>query len=457
MDLLPKVESDIAARALLKDGERVIIAVSGGVDSMVLLELFTRLAAARSLQLVAAHFNHQLRGHEGDLDESFVQEQAEARQIAFYSSSADVRGYAQEHGLSTEMAARTLRHGFFAALAESLAISKVALAHHANDQVENLWLRLLRGSPSEGISGMRWLSPSPASHSITLVRPLLGLRRSEIETFARAENIPFRQDATNESSDFLRNRIRLELLPFVERHFQPAITETSLRLIEVLGAEKDWLGQQALVWLRTRAPAFGEVHPALQRAIIHRQLLELGATPSFELIEHLRLQPEVRISIGREEQLLRSTAGELRLERIEEREFNSASVQLHVQGSSGTLEFGGLEMGWAISSERTILRAPGRELFDADQIGGAITLRHWQPGDSFQPIGMSRPIKLQDIFTNLKIPNSRRRELVLAQGADSRIFWVESLRISEHAKVTPATRTYLHWSWSPSRNPKLQD
>ena len=173
-----------------------------------------------------AHFNHRLRGRASDADEAFVCKTAEAMKLPFIMAGADVKKFARESKLSIEMAARKLRHEFFAKAAHSHKIKTIALAHHADDQVELFFLRLLRGAGGSGLAGMKWRSPSPADKTISLVRPLLDFSKAELEQYARENKIRYREDATNLSPDFLRNRIRHELLPLLRRHYQPALNKT---------------------------------------------------------------------------------------------------------------------------------------------------------------------------------------------------------------------------------------
>src|SRR5437016_2003594 len=196
------VEQTIQDRRLLRPGERILVAVSGGLDSAVLLHLLHRLAKKDDWKLVVAHFNHQLRGRSSDADERFVRRMAERLGIPFVGGCGNVKSFARKHNLSVEMAARHLRHDFLARTALARKAATVALGHHADDQMELFFLRLLRGAGVEGLAGMKWTNPSPANPKVTLTRPLLSCSRNELEQFALAEKIPFREDKTNNALDF---------------------------------------------------------------------------------------------------------------------------------------------------------------------------------------------------------------------------------------------------------------
>jgi len=464
-DLLQRVEENIQNRRLLKRGQSVLVAVSGGLDSMALLHLLRELSSRHRWKLTVAHFNHQLRGRSSDADEKLVRQTAAAMRQPFVAGRANVRGFAQNSKLSVEMAARKLRHDFFARTAAERKIRIVALAHHADDQVELFFLRVLRGAGGEGLAGMKWRSPSPVDSKITLVRPLLDAAKAELRGFVRESRIRFRDDATNTSLDMPRNRVRNELLPLLLRHYQPALAKTVLRLMEIVGAEADLAGEIARQWLkktvgdgppgrprtpRRGVPTFKDLPDAVQRRVLHLQLSEAGVPADFELIESLRQSADVPVNLGPQLSVLREATGAVSLRLARPSDFNANESSVHLAGRAGEVEFDGVRLGWRLETGANFARPHGRnacESFDADRVGGRITLRHWRPGDRFQPIGLKSPVKLQDLFTNRKIPRARRRELMVAAAENHEIFWVEGLRISENFKLTPQTRRRLVWRW----------
>ena len=515
--MLQRVGNNIQYRRLLKHGQAVLVAVSGGLDSMTLLHALHKLSSHHRWRLTVAHFNHQLRGRSSNADEELVRQTAAAMRLPFAAGRANVRGFAKKSKLSVEMAARKLRHDFFARMAKKRKARVIALAHHADDQVELFFLRVLRGAGGEGLAGMKWRSPSPVDSKIMLVRPLLDATKAELRGFARESKIRFRDDATNATLELPRNRVRNELLPLLLRRYQPALAKTVLRLMEIVGAESDLAGEAARQWLVLkrkieRAVCMGHAHEspgrarhsvravdrvgtsggqgtarptvnrrlrntirgaskvaefvparsgegtvfkdlpvAVQRRILQLQLSEVGVPADFELIESLRQSADVPVNLGPQLSVLRDATGAVSLRLLTRTsDFNANETVVKLAGRAGEVTFDGVRVRWWFDAVKKFKRPAARpvcESFDADKVGGKITLRHWHPGARFQPIGLKSSVKLQDLFTNRKIPRARRRELMVAAAENDEIFWVEGLRISENFKLTPQTKRRLVWRW----------
>jgi len=426
----------------------IIVAVSGGIDSMVLLHILATPALGLRDRLVVAHFNHQLRSTESDADAVLVSEAAQRLGLPLESGSGDTRQLAAETGDGIEAAARQLRHRYFARLAKRLE-AVIALAHHAGDQVETFFLRLLRGAGERGLSGMRAIAPSPADHDLTLVRPLLGIRRDEIAAFATEERIAYRNDPTNTDTRFLRNRIRHELLPRLAEQFGAPVSLQVLKAMRLAGDTADCIDHLAADW--SGEPPFEQLPVAVQRQIIQRQLFALGDEPSFDLVEALRLETDRVIEIAPGRRLQRNADGQLEVAAAEPK-FLLVQRDVILEGQAGEIEFGGLKIRWerlmgGLAKWHDLGQLEKREVFDAESIGQSITLRHWRPGDRYQSIGQAGTAKLQDLFVNQKIPRAERRQLVVAEAADGRLFWVQKLRIADWGKVTQSTRELLLFSW----------
>jgi len=451
LSLPQRVEDSILTRRLLSPGQSALVAVSGGLDSTVLLHVLHQLAKKHSWPLTVAHFNHCLRGRSSDADERFVRTRAKALKLPCIVENANVRQFARQNKLSMEMAARKLRQDFLARAARLRGIHSIALAHHSDDQVELLFLRLLRGAGSEGLGGMKWMNRSPVDRSIHLIRPLLDVSKEDLRAFACKEKIRFREDASNAAPDIMRNRIRHELLPLLQRHYQPALSKTTQRLMEILRSDSEFITQQAEDWLQKGKPAFDSLAVALQRRILQLQLHQKGWAVDFDLIERLRKASDLPVSLTSDLGVQRNSHGRVGIRERSPAEFNPNRILLALNAQRGKQSFDGLDVRWEMGAARRfkmpIEPKPGRELFDADKIGRVVVLRHWQPGDRFQPIGMSARVKLQDLFTNQKIPRHKRNQLAIASTAAGDLFWVEGLRMSEQFKLDKQSVRTLKWIW----------
>ena len=477
-NLLEQLDETIRARGLFRRRQKILVAVSGGVDSMVLLHALNALAKKNHWRLTVAHLNHQLRGRSSDADERLVARAAKSLGLPLETTRVDVKQLARTGSLSLEMAARKARHEFLAQTAARLKISQIALAHHADDQVELFFLRLFRGAGSEGLAGMKWSGASPADRNIQLVRPLLEVTKESLHAYAAAQNIPFREDASNASLDIQRNRIRHELLPLLIRNYQPALRHTILRAMEILKGESEVLSEISEQWLGphgqdaggTKKTEFAKLPVAVQRRCIQVQLLHAGIPVDFSLVERLRLRPARSFTILPESTndsgatlpcvtVRCDAAGCVHLEENSTVATKTDRTRIRMGEKPGKILFGGKIIRWKIlrQKEFRIPRPPaGKEGFDADKVGERIVLRHWEAGDRFQPIGMARPVKLQDLFTNQKIPRARRHDLIVATTSENELFWVEGLRIGERFKLTPQTKRQIIWQWSLGKNTRLR-
>ncbi len=426
---------------------------------MVMLHLLHQLRTVNQWRLVVAHVNHQLRGRSSETDERLVRKVASALGLPVAVGRVDVTRHAKRTGSSIEMAARELRHRFLARVARRHRATAIALAHHADDQVELFFLRLKRGSSGAGLGGMKWKSPSPSDPTLNLVRPFLGTRRADIMACAAAAKIPFREDASNALLDHERNRVRHRVIPALRKEFADDLTESIVRSMDVVGEEAAFVGNAAESWLRgDRITNFAKLAAAVQRRVVEKQLLQNGLNPEFALIERLRLGAGDVIIGGRGLRLMLDSAGTLL--QVPERgiqPFAKGEASICLTGGSGDLEFDGCQIHWRVS---TIGKGPfhppqhrdGVEVFDADRIGKTIHLRHWKAGDRFQPIGMPRAVKVQDLFVNEKIPRDQRRILTIAATENGTIFWIDGLRISEAARLSTDSRRMLRWEWRRTEN-----
>jgi tRNA(Ile)-lysidine synthase len=241
-------------------------------------------------------------------------------------------------------------------------------------------------------------------------------------------------------------------LPLLRRHYQPALERLILRQMEILGAESDFVNRAALKWLSQSGTAFNDLAIAVQRRTLQLQLVGLGISPTFELIEQLREHSSRPVMVNPAVAVQRDAAGRLSVPESGKVRFEEGAIRVKFESKNGEISFENTLIMWKLQIATTgTFRAPKSrvncECFDADKVGSDIVLRHWRAGDRFQPIGMAAPVKLQDLFSNQKVPRARRHRLLVGATAGGELFWVEGLRLGERFKLDKKTRYQLHWRW----------
>ena len=389
--MLAKVQ--LALAKLLQQGEPVLIGVSGGPDSVALLDVLVQLGYRPHV----CHLNHMLRGAESDTDAEFVRQLAGKHGLP---ATIESRSVALD-----EDACRQARLAFFERVAAQTGIGKIMLAHNADDQVETFLLRLIRGAGPTGLSGMR---PDRQIGQVRLIRPLLEVSRGEVLDYLKAHGLTCREDSSNGNRRFLRNRIRHELLPLLEREYNPGIRDVLRRTADILRAE------------------LADDPAAAQRRAIRAWLGEV----SFEQVEAIR-----GLAMGDDVSL---PGGVIVYRDYEGLQKGSAPAPVAGQWPVNLA-------GETVIAELGVRFAVGEagERFDADALGDGLFVRTWQDGDRFQPLGMTGEKKLQDFFVDEKVPRRQRSRVPLLCAADGRIAWVVGYRIAEPFKVTKRTRQVL--------------
>ena len=450
-------EAQVLEQGWLGRHQNVLIGVSGGADSVVLTHLITPILRSHGVEATLIHVHHGLRGQDADTDAAFVAELANELGWRSHIERVDTRARIEQRKESMEMAARADRRRVFQDAARRFRSTALLTGHNADDQIELFFIRLLRGAGIEGLAGMRAVDATTYAQGPVVVRPLLAYPRATIRHWANAEGRPFREDASNRSTDPLRNRIRLELIPVLERLAPDGFRNPMRRCMATFAQHAAWVDTEIAQHLPAGSDDAWDALPIpVKREALARGIRALGVDPNESRIDALLAHPNSPISTSPDTRLIRDSKGTVRALPAHDPatpSFDPTTVPIDLEASlrASIGEDGILE--WAFNT--AVTRAPdslGSECFDADTIGPTVTLRHWRSGDRFQPIGMNGSLTLQDWFVNQKIPKESRRRLWLAEDSSGRIFWIEGQRISEIHKRTGTTSRGLLWRFT--RNEK---
>jgi len=451
--LVAEVQACIEAHAMLSWRTKVIVAVSGGADSMALLYALFQLRSVYNLTLVVAHVNHQLRGEEAERDALFVAQQAARLGLPFYQTRVDVKTLQRSARMSLQHAARQRRYHFFYALCQTLGATRVALGHTADDQAETLLMRLLRGSGPTGLAGI------PAVR-LPFIRPLIVVSRHTIHSYLQAGSLPWVEDSSNTHPVYLRNRIRLDLLPKLQQ-YNPQLVRRLNELADMVRAESQVLEQQVDEWAvpilgwqgsnraEIQCGLFATAPLAIQRRLLRRVIEALSTVPeavSFRHIEDLR-QFILSESHGRRcvlpgRVLAEHYTGTVLLWNMSRTPKVPCTLALPVPGEVDIFALDIHLIADIVDTPRNLGETPQEVFLDLERIVSPLQVRFRQPGDRFYPLGAPGAKKLQDFFTDSRIPRVERPYVPLVV-SDREIVWVVGYRIADPFKLRPETKRVL--------------
>ncbi len=424
-------------QALCRPDARVLLAVSGGKDSVLMAHLF----AGTDYPVGIAHCNFQLRGGESDADEALVNRLARQLDVPFYTTSFDTVTYAKQHGVSIQMAARDLRYGWLETIRASRGYDRIAVAQHQNDHVETLLLNLVRGT---GLSGLRGIQPKRGH----VIRPLLFLTAAEVVAEVERRGLAYRDDASNFSTKYARNKIRLEVIPKL-KELNPALERTMAENMAHFSGAHTVL-QQYVAELRNRLFVRQEVEGMKEW---HIPIAELAALDPqlFLLYELFKPYGFTEAVLGDLVATLPGTSGKqffspshvLYVDRrvvIMRRIGGGADEVAAIREAGEAVYWRGrrFESGWATD---TVIRAdPNVAQLDADRLVFPIQIRSWHTADAFCPLGMKGSKKLSDFFVSLKIPVHRKHQVPVVVNGNGDIIWVAPYRMDNRYKITGKTK-----------------
>lgn len=457
--MLAKVREFIAEHNLLSRGDLVIVAVSGGPDSVALLHVLERLSSEMGFSLHVAHLNHGLRAEAGE-EEEFVARLAEQLGLNYSGSHADVRELARSRKMSLEEAGREARYAFFYRLQQELGATRVATAHHMGDQAETILMRLLRGT---GLRGLRGIMPSRD----IFIRPLLACTREEILAYLRDNRLEYRTDPSNYDPLYLRNRIRHLLLPQLSREYNPNIVAHLARLAEIAREENSLLDELTeRAWNRVaRVGPPGEIAflldefkdqpKAVRRRLILYALAQLQEAPGWEMKDtEMVLALAQKEGSGKDLHLsrtlrVRKSYQELLFYQPQRKTVEPFCYFLQIPGKTYIREMG-IELTCRIQEGRPDRRSPGQVVLDWHKLKKPLEVRSRRPGDRFRPLGLGGSKKLKDFFIDAKVPLEERDRIGLLASGDE-IYWVIGYRLDEKAVVDSDTSKVLVLEVKPRR------
>ena len=476
-----KVKKTLQQEQLLDPGDRVLVAVSAGPDSMALLHLLARLAETGDFSIIAAYVNHGLRPAETAREEELVGRRTAELNIPCVIGRVAAREHAANNGLSLEHAARDLRYAFLDRTAAREQAGKIGLAHTADDQAEELLIRLIRGTGRAGLAGMKTLRAG------RYIRPLLTIPKDELLRYLDDREIPWLKDSSNQDRSLLRNRVRQELLPFLAQRFNPNIRETLLRTATILQDEESLLselGNRAATGifsqLTDREKSAKDSPPppltldldqlreqprAIQRRLLETACWRMDTRPAFrviaqllELIDRQRSTSSLHLANGLRARMegdrlhFSFPRGQGRLRGELSPVPDRAGWQLAIP-APGTYPVTELGRSLCIDCPDLPLadvfagRVDG-DFLDFHRVIFPLVLRPPLPGDRFHPLGGPGRQKLGDFFTNLKMDRQKRRQAAVLLAADT-IIALPGLRIDHYFRVRPDTTRLLRLRWQP--------
>jgi len=485
--MLRRIQTSIKKHQLLSPGQHVLVAVSGGADSVALLYALQELAPSLGISLTAVHLNHCIRGKASDDDAAFVMNLTASLNIPFVQGRSDVPRRARRKGLSLEMAAREARYTFLGRMARKVGADIVATAHTADDQVETILLKLTRGAGPRGLSG---IPREITLCGLRVVRPMLDVTRNEIIAFLGENGLSWREDESNRDVSFLRNRVRHEVLPVLESKLNPKIRDVLLRTAEVISEEDRWLENLAGAILvesciknsglsvsggharhtKSGHSIVGLECPESFQSLPDKPVLNIEALGKYPLAARRRVLRLWLACSGVSAELIDfDTVG--RIENLLQRKKGSGEVniagnwtvrrqykQLSMEASLHRVSPPPFRVAVKIPGE-TILPEPRLRVatslepgvFKAKAVGpGALPsrasisyqavgrkkvfVRSWRAGDRMNPLGLNGSKKLQDIFVDQKVPANQRKRIPLFECCDE-IIWLPGYRVAQGWQV----------------------
>lgn len=457
--IFEKVLSTINKYELIKKGDKIVVGLSGGPDSVCLLHILNRMKEEWNLEIYAAHLNHQIRGIEAQKDAFYISKLCEDLGITFFIKSIDVPKYCEDNGLSIEEGARKLRYEMFYEIKHNIKANKIAIGHNLNDQAETILMRMMRGTGLQGLKGIDYIRDG------VIIRPILDIERHDIEEYCKQNNLNPRIDQTNLESIYTRNKIRLELIPYMKDNFNSNIIESIVRMGNSLRSDNDYIENESLKKFKELSNItkdsvelnlneYINLHNSIKVRVLRNSIKEILGDTNFidqrhiddiiELEEDSKIDKVINLPRGvfvyRKKNSLVFTTKEIVIEDIE------FCYNIPSNGFIKVREIGTVIETQVISIDKykTSKSDKSCKWFDFNKIKGGIVVRNRKAGDKIKLSGGSKKVK--DLFIDMKIPKEDRSKIpVIAD--EQGILSVGNIRNSENYKVDTDTKEVLKVSF----------
>lgn len=444
----------IAQHNLIVQGDKIIAAVSGGIDSMVLLHMLNALKSDLNLGLAVAHFNHQLRNSESDGDEAFVRAMAAKYGLECYVERANTSLAAESKKTSLQEAARDLRYTFFHKLRNSLGYEKIATAHQADDNAETVLFNLFRGSGVHGLSGIPLVRKD-----LSVIRPLLFATRDQITDYASTSGITYREDSSNGRQEYTRNFIRATLVPLIRENINPNLSMALRKTAELFDQIEQYLVGEAAARMDTilvnRTPGEIVLDAGLLQAepvflqehlILHtarefvRSEIDFNTVKTIFKVCHAETGSSCNLANDIVAYKNRDSLVFKRISAVPPFRFN---VEVDRRYNFELFSFSATTSAEALFSDD-----PRVEYVDGERLPSPMTLRNWNDGDWFIPLGMTEKKKVSDFFVDEKVPLFEKQRIPILV-AHNDVVWVCGMRIDDRFKITENTTRIVRLEYTP--------
>ncbi len=454
--MINRVRQYIKENKLLEKGDKVLVALSGGPDSVCLLHMLYMLKEEFKLELGAIHINHMLRGNESEADEEYTYKLCENLGIEYYVRRIDIDYIAKVKGVSIEVAGRDSRYEAFEEIKYQYGYNKIAVAHNANDQVETILMRMMRGTGLEGLTGIK------PKRDGDIIRPILCLERELIERHCEDYKLEPRIDRTNNERIYSRNKVRLDIIPYMKENFNPDIIEVINRMAILLQKDNKCIEDNSQKcydkyckleksYIRISKELFENEDEAIVTRVIKIAFKRISNSyQNFEMKHIYEIVSLVKKPTGKQINLTNNIIaekvyGDIVLKENVEKTISNNELEIQKEKLEGIYEFGEYLINIEVIKNDINIKNSKNcliKLFNYDKIDRRVTIRYRRDGDKINPIGMKGNKKIKDIFIDMKIPREERDQVPIVE-IDNNISWLVGLKTSDIYKIEKNTKEIL--------------